>query len=665
MPNRLANETSPYLLQHAHNPVDWYPWGDEALARALRESKPILLSIGYAACHWCHVMERESFEDEATAALMNARFVNIKVDREERPDIDSIYMQAVQAMTGHGGWPMTMFLTPDGTPFYGGTYFPKEDRHGMPSFKRILNSVADAFTAKPEAVAATTASVREMLSSSVAGLRAGGPAGATPDTLKRAADALAEAYDHQHAGFGGAPKFPPTMCLEFMLATWARTRSELALGIVRDTFLAMARGGIYDQLGGGLSRYSVDAKWLVPHFEKMLYDNALFVRLGVHLWQATQDDEVRTVVEDTIEWLRREMTSPAGGFYASLDADSEGHEGKYYVWSSAEFDAAAQEAGATDPELSALRRHWDVTDGGNFEGSTILNVVDRSRVPRLREIRERMYAIRERRVRPARDEKQLAGWNGLMVRGVAEAARAFGRDDYRVIATAAGEFLFRERVENDRAIRSARGTEPIQGVLEDQAAVGLAALSLYELTFDRTWLDRSIAIAVEMIGAFWDANEKAFFDTALDHEKLIVRPRDVTDNALPSGNSLACDLLARLGILMANDEFRRIASSMIDSLAEPIARHPLAFGHLLGVTDMLVNGSTEIAIIGTPSAAEFRELDHAVGKTFIPALIVGGGRDETIPLLAGRASINGVATAYVCKNFVCERPVTDPRSLAV
>jgi uncharacterized protein YyaL (SSP411 family) len=663
MANRLAKETSPYLLQHAHNPVDWYPWGEEALARAQRDNKPILLSIGYAACHWCHVMERESFEDEATAALMNARFVNIKVDREERPDIDSIYMQAVQAMTGHGGWPMTMFLTPDGTPFYGGTYFPKEDRHGMPSFKRILSSVADAYEQKPEAVASTVRSVREMFAHGQLGSRAVGQSAATPATLKRAADALAEGFDHRYAGFGGAPKFPPTMALEFMLSTWARAESELALAIVRDTFLAMARGGIYDQIGGGLSRYSVDAEWLVPHFEKMLYDNALFVRLGVHLWQATQDDEVRTVVEDTIEWLRREMTSPDGGFHASLDADSEGHEGKYYVWSSIEFDAAAREAGASDAELTALRRHWGVTEEGNFEGSTILSVVERTRVPRLREIRDRMYAIRERRVRPARDDKMLAGWNGLMVRGIAEAARAFGRDDHRTMALAAGEFLFRERVKNNRAVRSARGTQPIPGVLEDQAAVGLAALSLYELTFDRVWLDRSIAIANEMMKAFWDENAKSFFDTALDHEKLIVRPRDVTDNALPSGNSLACDLLARLGILMAKDEFRRTASSVIDSLAEPMAHHPLAFGHLLGVADMLVNGSTEIAIVGRPGGADFEALDSAVGRTFTPAVLLAGGQDESIPLLAGRTTVNGVAAAYVCRNFVCEMPVTDPRAL--
>jgi uncharacterized protein YyaL (SSP411 family) len=660
MANRLANETSPYLLQHANNPVDWHPWGPEALARAKSEDRPILLSIGYAACHWCHVVERESFEDDETAALMNARFVNIKVDREERPDIDAIYMQAVQAMTGHGGWPMTMFLTPDGTPFYGGTYFPKVDRHGMPSFKRILTSVADAWDTNREAVGRTTASVREMFE----GTRMHASTGsATPDTLTRAVAALAAMYDHRNPGFGDAPKFPPTMSLEFLLATWARTGSEQALAMTRDTFLAMARGGIYDQVGGGLSRYSVDAEWLVPHFEKMLYDNALFVRLGVHLWQATQDDEVRLVVEDTIEWLRREMTDMSGGFHASLDADSEGHEGKYYVWSSADFDAAAREAGASDQEVAALRRHWGVTDGGNFEGSTILNVVDRQRIPRLRELRENLYAIRERRVRPARDDKMLAGWNGLMVRGIAEAARAFGREDHRAMAVAAGVFLHRERFRDGRVIRSMRGDEPVAGVLEDQASVGLAFLALYELTFERKWLDRAMLVARTMVAAFRDDETKSFFDTAHDHEQLIVRPQDVTDNAHPSGTSLAADLLARLGILMADDGFRHAASAIVDSLAEPMARHPLAFGHLLCVADMLVRGSTELAIVGDPASGGFQSLAGAAGRAYVPSLLIAGGTDDGVPLLAGRPAMDGNPTAYVCRSFACEAPATGAAEL--
>jgi uncharacterized protein YyaL (SSP411 family) len=433
--------------------------------------------------------------------------------------------------------------------------------------------------------------------------------------------------------------------------------------MARDAFLAMARGGIHDQLGGGISRYSVDAEWLVPHFEKMLYDNALFVRFGVHLWQATQDEEVRTVVEDAIDWVRREMTHQSGGFHASLDADSEGHEGKYYVWTSDEFDEAAREAGATADELAALRRHWSVTEGGNFEGANILNVTYPQRIPRLRELRRAMYEIRERRVRPARDDKMLASWNGLMVRGIAEAARAFGRDDHRQMAVAAGEFLFRERVRGDRVIRATRGAEPIMGVLEDQAAVGLAALSLYELTFERRWLDRARAIAGAMVRAFWDEGSQAFYDTATDHEQLIVRPQDTTDNAHPSGNSLACDLLARIGVLMADDDARRIASTAVDALAEPMARHPLAFGHLLGVADMLVNGSLELAIIGNPSERQFGELARAAGLTYVPSLIIAGGLDETVPLLAGRTLVDGHPAAYVCRSFACAAPTTSPSEL--
>jgi uncharacterized protein YyaL (SSP411 family) len=658
MPNRLANETSPYLLQHAHNPVDWWPWGATALELAVREDKPILLSIGYAACHWCHVMERESFEDDATAALMNERFVNIKVDREERPDIDSIYMQAVQAMTGHGGWPMTMFLTPDGTPFYGGTYFPKEDRHGMPSFRRILTSVADAYATNKGAVARTTESVREMYGSSQ--LRSPATAGLSRETLTRAFGSLGASYDERRGGFGDAPKFPPTMSLEFLLVHGTRTGNEQSVSMAHDTFLAMARGGIYDQIGGGLSRYSVDAEWLVPHFEKMLYDNALFVRFGAHLWQATHDAEVREVVDDTIEWLRREMTSPDGGFYASLDADSEGHEGKYYVWSSEDFDTAARKAGASLAEIEALRAHWGVTEGGNFEGDTILSVVGRDEVPRFRELRDKLYAIRERRVRPSRDDKILAGWNGLMIRGIAEAARAFGDARHSELAIGAGEFLFKNRVRDGRMIRSTRGTDPIPGVLEDHAAVGLAALALYELTLDAKWLDRARTLASTMVDAFWDDATSQFYDTSRDHERLIVRPRDVTDNAMPSGSSLAAELLARIGILTGDAQASARASHAVDSLAEPMARHPLAFGHLLGVADMLVNGSVELALVGDTESTEFAALARAAAEVYAPALIVAGGSSpRSVALLENRPLVDGRATAYVCHGYTCDAPTTN------
>jgi uncharacterized protein len=671
MPNRLANETSPYLLQHAHNPVDWRPWGREALELAAREDKPILLSIGYAACHWCHVMERESFEDEATATLMNARFVNIKVDREERPDIDSIYMQAVQAMTGHGGWPMTMFLTPDGTPFYGGTYFPKEDRPGMPSFGRILTSVADAYATNKDAVGRTTESIREMYESSP--FRSPAGSGVTRETLARAFGSLVASYDVKRGGFGDAPKFPPTMVLELLLAHWARTTDQRALTMARDTFLAMARGGIYDQIGGGLSRYSVDGEWLVPHFEKMLYDNALFVRFGAHLWQATRDDEVRLVVDDTIEWVRREMMSSDGGFYASLDADSEGHEGKYYVWSSDEFDTAARRAGATQDEIAALRAHWGVIDGGNFEGDNILSIVGGSTstsasslraTSRFRDLREKLYEVREQRVRPGRDTKILAGWNGLMIRGVAEAARAFDSAAHRDLAIRAAEFLFAHRVRDGRVIRSTRGDEPIPGFLEDQAAVGLAALTLYELTFDAMWLDRARTLASTMVDLFWDEAASRFYDAAHDHERLIVRPRDVTDNAMPSGSSLAADLLARIGILTGDAAATSKARHAVNVLAEPMARHPLAFGHLLGVADMLTNGSVELALIGETRSAEFAALTRAAGGVYAPALIIAGGSSEPgVALLENRPLVDGRATAYVCRGFTCDAPTTSPAQL--
>jgi hypothetical protein len=668
MANHLAGETSPYLLQHAHNPVDWWPWGAEALGRARAERKPILLSIGYAACHWCHVMERESFEDDATAAQMNEHFVCIKVDREERPDLDGIYMQATQAMTGHGGWPMTVFLTPEGEPFYAGTYFPPDDRHGMPSFRRVLAGVANAWHNRQESVSRTTASMRELYAASAERTRVSGAV--DDDLLLRATASLRQQFEPRFGGFGGAPKFPSTMALDFALRSWARTGNADVLHMVTHTFRRMARGGIYDQVGGGFARYSVDAYWLVPHFEKMLYDNALLVRLGAALWQATRDDEVRRVTEETLGWLTREMTSPEGGFYSSLDADSEGHEGRYYVWDVGELNTLLGE------DASLLRAYWGVTAEGNFEGRNILFVphdpeaVARAQgvtLPELRTAIERakriLYDARERRVRPALDDKILASWNGLMLRGVAEAARAFGDAELRALAVRNGEFLFRElaRDGTGRVLRSYKnGAAKIPGFLEDHAAVALGALAVYELTFDRLWLDRARRLADEILERFWDEHAQALFDTAADAESLVTRPRDVTDNATPSGTSLAIELLLKLGDLFAIGRYSDCARYLLETVAEPMARYPTAFGHALGATDLAVRGAIEVAIAGDPHDERFAALARVVADHYLPSLVLAGGEGaaaEGITLLEGRSA--AVPTAYVCRAYACDAPTSD------
>jgi uncharacterized protein YyaL (SSP411 family) len=670
--NHLATETSPYLLQHAHNPVDWRPWGEEALARARADNRPILLSIGYAACHWCHVMERESFEDEATAALMNEHFVCIKVDREERPDLDAIYMQATQAMTGHGGWPMTVFLTPQGEPFFAGTYYPPEDRHGMPSFRRVLQGVADAWTNRQDSVTKTTASMRDLYAASTERTRVSGKLDEA--LLSRALSSLVQQYEPRFGGFGGAPKFPPTMTLDFVLRQWARTGETQALEMVTHTFRQMARGGIYDQVGGGFARYSVDAHWLVPHFEKMLYDNALLVRLGANLWQATRDPEFRRVTEETVGWLSREMMSPEGGFYSSLDADSEGHEGKYYVWDAGELDTLLGE------DAALVKAYWGVTGEGNFEGRNILFVPREAAAvaaeldvtePELRTAVDRanrlLYDARERRVRPARDEKVLAGWNGLMLRGLAEAARAFGDRELRRMALRNGEFLFRELVRDGRVLRSYKdGVAKIPGFLEDYAAVALGAYALYQLTFDRKWLDRSRRLADAIVTRFWDEEAQAFFDTADDAEPLVTRPRDVTDNAIPSGGSLATELLLLLGDLFANGEYITRATYVLETLAEPMARYPTAFGHALGAADMAVRGAVEVAIAGDPGDRSFGSLAREVANRYVPSLVLAGGEGDAakdIVVLDGRGGVEPVA--YVCRAYACDVPTGDPEVLGL
>jgi uncharacterized protein YyaL (SSP411 family) len=671
VPNRLANETSPYLLQHAHNPVDWHPWGAEALERARREDKPILLSIGYAACHWCHVMERESFEDAGIAALMNDLFVNIKVDREERPDLDGIYMQAVQAMTGQGGWPMTVFLTPGGEPFYGGTYFPPTDRHGIPGFPRVLRAIADAYQRDRAAVEHTGQRLREVYGAAAQAFA--GTGALTAATLEQAYRGLAAQFDERHAGFGAAPRFPPSMSLLFLLAHWARTGTSHALEMATRTFRAMAHGGIHDQVGGGLHRYSVDERWLVPHFEKMLYDNALFVRLGVHLWQATGDAEVRRVTEGTIEWLEREMTSPEGGFHSSLDADSEGHEGRFYVWTPAEL------AAALGSDAALVQAAWGVSAAGNFEGANILHLPhDLSAVAArigadpadvtaaIERARRTLYPIRAARAWPARDDKVLASWNGLMLRALVDAARAFGSERARGLALRNGDFLRRTLVSGDRVLRSWRAgkVQPV-GFLEDHAAVALAFVDLFALTADETWLASARALAARMVGAFRDADSGLFFDTAGDHETLITRPRDVTDNALPSGTSLAAELLARLAVIDDRADYARLAEGVVTGLGDAPGRFPSGFGHLLSVIDLLVHGAVEVVIAGDAATPGWRELHDTLGATYVPALVYGtaGAAAPPTALARDKGVLSGVATAYVCRRYACDAPTNDPAQL--
>ncbi len=651
--------------------MDWRPWGDDAFARARAEDKPILLSIGYAACHWCHVMAHESFEDPVTAEIMNALFVNVKVDREERPDVDAIYMQAVQALTGHGGWPMTVFLTPDGAPFYGGTYYPPEPRHGMPGFKRVLASVADAWRSRRDDVQLGATALLKIYEPASQPARAGTPVDRS--LLERAERAVLAGYDDVHGGFGGAPKFPPTMTLDYLLRRWARTGNTALLDMVRHTWNHMSRGGLFDQVGGGFHRYTVDGTWLVPHFEKMLYDNALLVRLGAHLWQATGDRAVRDATELTLAWLEREMTSPDGGFYASLDADSEGHEGKFYVWSLDELrDALGDDA-------ALLCEFWSASAGGNFEGRNILwapqgeeefaaahgveLTVLRAQLARARTA---LLARRAGRVRPGRDEKVIAGWNGLMLRGVAECARVFGEARWAALARRAGEFLAAEVVRDGRARRvHARGEARIAGFLEDHAALGLGFLALYELTFEPRWLALARDLAATCNALFWDDAVGAFFDTASDAEALITRPRDVSDNALPSGNSLCVELLQRLAAVDGDAAAADRAAFVLSSLGDTMARHPLAFGHLLGAAEFEVHGAVSVAIAAGAEPAGLAQLAQAVAGVYVPSLVLAAGSGDDPALLAGKHPVDGAAQAFVCRGFSCDAPTTDAAALAM
>jgi len=678
MANRLANETSPYLLQHAHNPVDWYPWGPEALERARAEDRPILLSIGYSACHWCHVMERESFEDEETAAIMNRLYVNVKVDREERPDVDSIYMTAVQQMTGHGGWPMTMFLTPSGIPFFGGTYYPPQPRQGMPSFRQVLLAVDEAWRERRADVEHSAGEIREMLarSGAVAAPRSLLDAG----VLERAYDGLDGRFEPRWGGFGGAPKFPQPMLLEFLLRHWKRTGVDDALRMADHTLRMMHAGGMYDHVGGGFARYSVDRQWLVPHFEKMLYDNALLSRAYLHAWQATGHDEHRAVVEETLGWVQREMTSPEGGFYSALDADSEGEEGKFYLWDVGEVDELL---GPEDGPL--FRRYYDVTAAGNFEHRNILHTpstvdevaADAGVTPeRLRAVVERgrkvLYDARAGRVWPGLDDKVLASWNAMMLHAYAEAARVFERSDWLQVARRNAEFLTSSLKAEGRLLRTYKdGRAKIPAFLEDHALLADALIAVYEATWDARWVREARSLADEMIERFWEEGEGAFYDTATDAEPLVVRPRDLFDSATPSGSSAAVMALLRLAELTGEQRYRAVAERALAAMADQVARVPLGFGHLLCALDFALATPVEVAIVGDPSAADTQALLRTVSRAYLPNAVLafarpdGGGEGaQIIPLLKGRTVRGRQATAYVCERLACQQPVTEPAALA-
>ncbi|MBN2241534.1 MAG: thioredoxin domain-containing protein [Acidobacteria bacterium] len=668
--NALVNETSPYLLQHAHNPVQWHPWGQEALSRAKKEDKPILLSIGYSACHWCHVMERESFENEETAKLMNEHFINIKVDREERPDLDAIYMAVVQMATGSGGWPMTVFLTPDQVPFFCGTYFPPVGGPGRPSFPQVIRSVVQAYRDKKR-------DLKENADSIVGELRKLNRLPDTqdvrlPEIMDAASAGIITNYDARFGGFGSAPKFPPSMALSFLMRSYLRSGEEKLLEIVENTLENMACGGMYDQIGGGFHRYSVDSQWLVPHFEKMLYDNALLSRAYLDAWLLTGRKFYRSIAEETLDYLLREMTSPEGGFFSSQDADSEGKEGRFFLWSESEVQSIL---GGEEAEIFC--RHFGITSRGNFEGKNILHIPrrgdranDRQGIPGealseiIRNGKRRLFDARERRVKPGRDDKILTAWNGLALRSFAEAAGALCRRDYREAAVRNAEFLLSRLRQDGRLLRSYReGRARFNAYLEDYAYLLDGLLSLYEASFDARWIAEAAALAGDMVSRFWDSEGDGFYFTSEDHEALIHRPKEFFDHAAPSGNSVAAHALLRLWKCTGDDRWAACPVSIFKRLARPMREQPASFAHLLCALDFYLGPVREIAVVGSPGQPGTQALLDEVFGIYLPNKVVACGSDGETFLLKGKLPVDGNPAAYVCENFTCRAPVTMPEEL--
>ncbi|MFI1763604.1 thioredoxin domain-containing protein [Streptomyces sp. NPDC020800] len=671
MPNRLAHETSPYLLQHAENPVDWWPWSGEAFEEARRREVPVLLSVGYSSCHWCHVMASESFEDEAVAAYLNDHFVSVKVDREERPDVDAVYMEAVQAATGQGGWPMTVFLTPDAEPFYFGTYFPPAPRHGMPSFRQVLEGVRQAWADRREEVGEVAGKIVRDLAQREISHQGDEPPG--EQELAQALLGLTREYDSQRGGFGGAPKFPPSMVLEYLLRHHARTGAEGALQMAQDTCERMARGGIYDQLGGGFARYSVDRDWIVPHFEKMLYDNALLCRVYAHLWRATGSDLARRVALETADFLVRELRTREGGFASALDADSDDGsgrhvEGAYYVWTPEQLRSVL---GDEDGDLAV--QYFGVTEEGTFEhGQSVLQLPQSEGVfdaEKVASVRDRLLTERSGRPAPGRDDKVVAAWNGLTIAALAETGAYFGRPDLVEAALGAADLLVRVHLdEHGRLARTSKDgrTGANAGVLEDYADVAEGFLALASVTGEGVWLDFAGLLLDHVLARFTDPDSGALYDTASDAEQLIRRPQDPTDNATPSGWTAAAGALLGHAAHTGSEAHRTAAERALGVVRTLGPRVPRFIGWGLAVAEALLDGPREVAVVGPSLTDERTTALHrtALLATAPGAVVAAGAADsDEFPLLADRPLVGGEPAAYICRNFTCDAPTTDPERL--
>lgn len=672
--NRLINEASPYLLQHAHNPVDWYPWSDEAFKASKKQDKPVFLSIGYSTCHWCHVMERESFTDADTAAILNKHFISIKVDREERPDVDAIYMNAVQAMTGSGGWPLSVFLTPEGKPFYGGTYFPPNDVYGRPSFKRILLTIADAWENRREQLLESADKVGEILTSLG---KQYGQSSLSPKLLDTAKSHLENIFDNTHGGFGSAPKFPQPSNLSMLLRYWHRTGDTKALAMVTKTLDAMANGGIYDHIGGGFHRYSTDSQWIVPHFEKMLYDQALISKVYVEAFQITKDEKYASVTKEIFDYVLRDMTDSKGGFYSAEDADSQGKEGAFYVWKPKEIEKIL---GTSEAQI--FNEYYSVTDSGNFErNKSILNVTnsiealtiqfgkERSEVENiLSQGRTKLLAYRSKRPRPHRDDKIITGWNGLMISSLAQGGVVLYEPKYVDAAEKATDFVLSTLRTDARLRRYYRNGKAVeQGVLDDYAFMTMGLLDLYEATFNTKWLIEAKKLTNEMMELFGDGKGGGFYLTGKDSERLIMRSLPAYDGAIPSGNSIAALALLKLGHFTMEQRFPERAQHLLETFSSRLEQSPMSLSAMLTAVDFWNGPIQEIVIAGDRRQAETKEMLNLIRSKFLPNSIVlfheGDRADSTIyeivPFIKNQTGINGRATAYVCRNYVCKQPVND------